>query len=92
MGELAHADRGGVAVAGDADVEQLPVGHVGPGGNRRHAAVDGIEAVRPAEEIGGSLGGAADAGQLGHPVRLDGQLETGLDDGVGGRVVAAAGA
>src|SRR5262245_4551206 len=43
-----------------------------------------------AEEIGGRLRRAADAGQLGDPVRLDVELEAGLDDGAGNRVVAAA--
>src|SRR5205807_2365806 len=33
-----------------------------------------------------------DAGELGHPVRLDVELEAGLDDGARDRIVAAAGA
>ncbi len=42
MGELAEADRGGVAVAGDADVEQVAVGQVAP------VATDGM---RPCTEL-----------------------------------------
>src|SRR5206468_8644595 len=48
--------------------------------------------VRVAEEIIRSLGAAADAGELGDPVRQDIQLEEGLDECGGDRVVAAAGA
>src|SRR5262249_45486374 len=48
--------------------------------------------MRTAEEIGRRLRRAADAGELGHPVRLDIELETGLDDRARDRIVAAAGA
>jgi hypothetical protein len=51
--ELAEADRGGVAVAGHAEVDQVAVGEVGAGQHRRHAAVHGVEAVRVAEEVVG---------------------------------------
>src|SRR4029079_19740536 len=74
VGELAAADRGGVAVAGDAEVDQLAVGEVGAGEDRGHAAVDGVEAVRVSEEVIGGLGAAADAGELGDAVRLDVEL------------------
>ena len=84
--------RGGVAVAGDAEVDQLPVGEVGAGEDARHAAVDGVEAVRVAEEVVGGLGAAADAGELGDAVRLDVELPEGLDQRGADRVVAAAGA
>ena len=90
--ELAEADRGGIAVAGDAEIDEVAVGEVGAGEHRRHAAVHGVEAVRLAEEIGRRLRRAADAGQLGDAVRLDVELEAGLDDRGGDRVVAAAGA
>ena len=92
MDELAHADGGGVAVAGNAQVDEVAVGHVGAGGDGGHAAVHGVEAVRAVEEIGGCLGRTADAGELDDAVRLQGQLEAGLDDGVADRVMAAAGA
>ena len=39
VGELAEADRGGVAVAGDAEIDQVAVGQVGAGQHRGHAAV-----------------------------------------------------
>ncbi len=92
VGELAEADRGGVAVARDAEIDQVAVGEVRAGEHRRHAPVHGIEAVRGVEEIVRRLRRAADAGDLRHPVRLDRELEAGLDDGGGDRVVSAAGA
>ena len=81
VGELAEADRGAVAVAGDAEIDQLPVGEVGAGQHRRHAAMHRVEAVRGAQEVVRRLRRAADAGHLGDAVRLDIQLEAGLDDG-----------
>src|SRR5207237_5028881 len=63
VSELAEADRGGVAVAGDAEVDQVPVGEVRSGQDGRHAPVDGVETVRVAEEVVRSLGAAADAGE-----------------------------
>src|SRR5690606_30524498 len=39
VGELAEADRGGIPVAGDAQVDQLAVGQVRPGQHRGHAPV-----------------------------------------------------
>src|SRR4051812_12561844 len=92
VGELAEADGGGVAVAGDAEVDQVPVGEVRAGKNARHAAVDGVEAVRVAEEVVGGLGAAADAGELGDAVGLDVEVEEGLDQRRRDGVVAAAGA
>src|SRR5205807_9982562 len=56
----------------------------------RHAPVHGLESVRAAEKIGRGLRGAADAGELGHPMRLDVELETSLDDCPGDGVVTAA--
>ena len=92
MGELAEADRGGVAVARDAQIDQVAVGEIGAGQHRRHAAVDAVEAVALAEEIGRRLRRAADPRQLGDAVRREVELEAGLDDRRGDRVVAAAGA
>ena len=92
VGELAEADRGGIAVAGDAEIDEVAVGEIGAGEHRRHAAMHGVEAVRIAEEISRRLRRAADAGQLGHPVRRDRELEAGFDDRSGDRVMAAAGA
>src|SRR3984885_9355269 len=92
MGELAEADRGGIAVAGDAEIDQVAVSQIGAGQDRRHPAMDRIEAVRIAEEIIRCLRGAADSGNLGDAARLDRKLVTGLDDRCRDRVVAAAGA
>ena len=92
MRELAEADRGRVAVARHAEIDEVAVGEVGAGEHRRHAAVHRVEAVRLAEEIVRRLRRAADAGNLRHPVRLDRELEARLDDRGGDRVVPAAGA
>ena len=92
VGELAEADRRRVAVAADAEVEQLAVGEVGAGQHRGHAAVHGVEAVRGAEEVVGRLRRAADARELGDAVRLDVELPAGLHQRRRDRVVAAAGA
>ena len=92
VGELAEPDRGAVAVARNAEIDQVAVGEIGAGQHRRHAPVHRIEAVRHCRGNSRRLRRAADAGNLRHPVRLDRQLEAGLDDGGGDRVVAAAGA
>ena len=68
------------------------VGQDGAGGDRRHAPVHAVEAVRAAHEVGRALGRAADAAHLHHPLRLDAHLEHGVDDALGDGVVAAAGA
>ena len=69
-----------------------PLAALAPVDQRRHAAVHAVEAVRLAQEIGRRLRRAADARQLGHPVRRNRQLPERLDDRRGDRVVAAAGA
>ena len=48
--------------------------------------------MRLLDEVGRRLARAADAGELGDLVRRDAVLEEALDEGVGDRVVAAAGA
>ena len=90
--ELADADRDRIAVAGDDDAQQIFVGQHGAGGDGRRAPVHAVEAVRHAEEIGGRLGRAADAGELGHAPGLDAHLEEAFDQPLGDGVVAAAGA
>ena len=92
VGELAEADRGGIAVAGDPDIDEVAVGEAGAGRHRRHAAVDAVEAVALAEEIGRRLRRAADPRQLRHPVRRQVELEAGLDQRRRDRIVPAPGA
>ncbi len=92
MHKLPHADGGRVAVAGHPEVHQVAVGEIGAGGHGGHAAVHRVEAVGVAQKVSGRFGGAADAGELRHVVRLNGHLEAGLHDGGTDRVVAAAGA
>src|SRR3954466_15819887 len=52
--------------------------------------MNGVEAVRLAEEVVGGLRAAANAGELGDAVRLDVELPEGLDERGADRVVAAA--
>src|ERR1700721_1280806 len=92
MRELAEADRGGIAVAGDAEIDQVAVGKVGAGQDRRHSAMHRIEAVGVAEEIVRRFRGATDAGYLGDERRLDRKFVASLDDRSRNRVMAASGA
>ena len=87
--ELTEPDRGGIAIARHADVDEVPVCEVRPRRHRRHAPVHAVEAVAAPQEVGRSLGGAADAGNLRHAVRGQVQLEARLDDGGRDRVVPA---
>src|SRR5262249_56086868 len=57
-----------------------------------HRGVDGGERGGNGEEIGGGLGGAADAGELGDLIGLDAELVEAFDHALGDGVVAAAGA
>src|SRR5215204_6018307 len=68
---LAEPDRRAVAVPRDAEEDQLPVGQVHAGRDRRHPAVHGVEGVRASEEVGWRLAGAADSRELGHAVLLE---------------------
>ena len=87
--ELAHADVGRVAVAADADAQQLGVGDHGPGRHRRHAAVQRVEAVAVLQEVGRRLARAADAAELDRGVRIDADRLARLDQVAGDAVVAA---
>jgi hypothetical protein len=92
MRELAEADGGGIAVAGNTEIDQVAVGEIGAGQDRRHPAMHRIESVGIAEEIVGGFRGAADAGNLGDAMWLDREFVAGLDNRCRDRVVAAAGA
>ena len=92
IGKLPQADRRRIAIARDPQVQQVAVGQVCAGQNRRHAPVHGVESVRGAQEVVRRLGTAPDTRQFGHPVRFDVEFPAGLDDGCGNRVMAAAGA
>src|SRR5204862_449160 len=69
--ELADADRARVAVAADADGNQLLVRQHRAGADRGHAAVDGVEPVRGPEEIRRALARAADTRELHDLLRVD---------------------
>ena len=92
MTVLPEPDAGGIAVAADAQHEQLAVGDLRAGGGRRHAAVQAVESVRLLDEIGRRFRRAADAAHLGELVRLGAVFVERLDQMVGDRVVAAPGA
>src|SRR6266576_2852632 len=81
-----------IAVAADANRDQLLVGEHRAGADRRHAAVHCVETVRSAEEVRRALARAADARQLDDLPRIDAHLVEGVDDALGNRVMAAAGA
>src|SRR5262249_21234311 len=59
---------------------------------RRHAAVQAVKSMRLLDEIGRRFRRAADAAHLGKLVRLDAIVVQRLDNVIGNRVVAAAGA
>ncbi len=88
--ELAQADAARVAVAAYADGDEIAVGRGGAGGDGRHTPMQGVEAVRTAQEVGRGFAGAADSAQFDDLVRVDRQLIAYGDDLVGDRVVAAA--
>jgi hypothetical protein len=88
--ELADPDRGRVAVAGDADPDELRVRDEGARRGGRHAAVDAVEAPGAVQEVGGRLRGAADAGELRDLVGRDAHLVEGGDDLLRDDVVPAA--
>ena len=90
--ELADADGARVAVAADADGDELLVRQHRAGADRRHAAVDGVEAVRAAQEIRRALARAADARQLDDLLGIDAHLVERVDDALGDGVVPASGA
>src|SRR6202011_5192452 len=92
VAELSESDGQGVAVTGYADVLQLAVRGVGAHRDGRHAAVNRVEAVSAADEVGGGLGRAADAGEFDQVLWLDCQFPGGLDNRRGDGVVSASGA
>src|SRR5262249_5487800 len=81
-----------LSTAGKLEIDQSSIGEMGAPKTRRHAAMDRIKAMRIAEKVRRRLRRAADAGNLGDAMRLDRQLETGLNDGRRYGVVATAGA
>src|SRR5687768_9387444 len=92
MHELPDANRPRVAVAAHANRNELLIREHRAGADRWHAAVDGVETVRAAEEIRRALAGAADARQLHDLLGVDTHLVKRVDDALGNRVVSAAGA
>ncbi len=87
--ELAEPDRRRIAVAGNAEVDQVLVGQRGAGQHRGHPAMHAVEPVRVTEEVRRRLRRAADARELRDAVRCDVELEERLDDRGGNRVVSA---
>ncbi len=92
VNELPDADRAGVSVPAHPERGESPICEHGPRRDRRHASVDGVEAVRLAQEIRGALARTANARQLDHLPAVDAHFVEGLDDPLGDGVVAAPGA
>ena len=88
--ELPDADGGGVPVPGDADGTQRAVRHQRPRRDGGHPTVHRVHRPGAAAEVGGGLGGAADARHLGHEAGLDARLPEDLHDAGRDGVVAAA--
>ena len=87
MHELPDADRARVSIPGDPESNHLAVGDHRAGAHRRHAPVDRIEAMGAVQEIRGGLARAADTRELDDLRRVDAELEEGVDDALGDRVV-----
>src|SRR5262249_6802800 len=75
--------------AADADGNQLLVRQHRARAHRRHAAVDGVEAVRRAQEVRRALARAADARELHDLLRIDAHLEERVDDAFRDGVMSA---
>ena len=90
MDELADPNRRRIAIAGDADGDELAVCENASGRNGRHAAVHGIEAMALAQPISRCFRRAADARELRHPMRLDAIFVERFDELAADRVVPAA--
>ena len=90
MLELAHADAGCVAIAGDADAFQGVIAEERAGRNGWHASVQAVEAEGAVQEVGGAFARTADAAELDDVLRHDVHLIHCADDLVRDRVVSAA--
>ena len=75
VNELADADRRRVAVARNAEINQIAIGEIRTGQHRGHASVHSVEAMRLAEKIIRRLRAAADAGKFGDTMRFDVELQ-----------------
>ncbi len=89
MDELSDANRAGVAIPTDANRDELAVCQHRAGADRGHAAVHGVEPVRPAKVVRRRLARTADAGKLDDLLGIDPHLEKRIDDTFGNRVVPA---
>ena len=92
VNKLSNANGGRIAVAAHSESNQLMICQHGAGGDRRHAAVHSVEAVRAAHEICRALRGASDAAGLDDAFGLYSHFVHGIDDAFGNRVMATAGA
>ncbi len=88
--ELADPNRRRIAIAGDADGDEVAVRENSTGRNGRHAAVHGVETMALAQPIGRCFRRAANARELRHLMRLDAIFVEGFDELAADRVVPAA--
>src|SRR5262249_10312659 len=90
--ELPDADGRCVTVAAHADADQFAIREQSASRNRGHAPVDGVEAVRAAQKVRGSLRRTADAAGLDYVLGLNAHLVHGFDNSLRDGVVTATGA
>src|SRR5262249_40914030 len=88
--ELPNADAAGISIAADANGGQAVVGKRCAGRQRRHATMQAVNAARLAEEVGGSLAGAANPAQFDNLCGLERKIIGDRDDAGRDRVVSAA--
>ena len=55
MRKLTHTDRGRIAIARHADINQFTIGEIGAGRDGGHTPVHAVETVRAAEKVGGGF-------------------------------------
>ncbi len=87
--ELPQPDRRRVAVAGNAEIKQIPVRHIRARQDRRHPPMHAVEAVTLPQQIVRRLRRTPDARQLRHAMRLDVELKARLDQRRRNRVMPA---
>ncbi len=88
MNKLADADGSGIAITADAKRDEIAIGQHRAGGDRGHASVNRVEAVRAVHEVRGTLRRAADAAHLDDTFGRDAHVVHGFDDALGNGVVA----
>ena len=90
--KLPDPNGGSIPVTADSQRDQPMVRQHRPSSHRRHAPMHSVKAVRAVHEISRALGRTSDAARLDHMLRLHSHLIHRVNDALGNRIVAAAGA